>query len=350
MTAPPAYVWQPSTAEIADRAGIDPAEVIRADQNTSPFAPPWAAEVAAAATAGVNEYPAAAYRDLREAVADHTGAEPEMVVPGAGADELIVLAGRAWLGPEKVAAVETPAYSLHGIASLQAGARVVEVPRGPGLEFPAADLAAAARSADLTWLCVPGNPVGDRPADAEIGRVLDAAAGVVVLDGAYAEFSGDRWGPLVGARDDVVALGTLSKAFGLAGARVGYALAPPPLAADLDRLRPPGSLSTASAALAVRALREPGWMAEHVATVAALRAALADGLAALGLIPVPSQANFVLCEVGDEAPAVADRLMSRGVVVRGFAESHPLRRHLRITIRRPEQQERLLNVLRGELP
>ena len=81
MTTPVAYVWQPSTAEIATRAGIQPSDVVRADQNTSPFTPPWAAEVAAAATREVSEYPAAAYRQLREAIAAHHGAEPEMVVP-----------------------------------------------------------------------------------------------------------------------------------------------------------------------------------------------------------------------------------------------------------------------------
>ena len=349
MTVPPAYVWQPSTAEIAARAGIDRDDVVRADQNTSPFTPPWAAGVAAAAATGVNEYPAAAYRELREAVAAHHGAEPEMVVPGAGADELIVLAARAWLGEGTTATAETPTYALHRIASLQSGARLVEVARGDDLAFPAEGLAEAAAGASLTWLCIPGNPIGDRPPAADVDRVLDAAGGVVVLDAAYAEFSGDRWGPAVSARDDLVVLGTLSKAFGLAGARVGYAVAPPTLAELLDRLRPPGSLATASAALAVRAFRETAWMEEHVAAVEELRAGLAAGLPALGLQPLPSQANFVLCEIGEDAAGVADRLMGRGVVVRAFGAGHPLRRFLRFTVRLPGQQDRMLEALGKEL-
>lgn len=349
MTTPATYVWQPSTAEIAARAGIEPSEVVRADQNTSPFTPPWAAEVAATATADVNEYPAAAYRELREAIAAHHGAEPEMVVPSAGADEAIVLAARAWLGAGTIAAAEAPTYSLHRIASLQAGARFVEVPRGDDLAFPAAALAEVAGGADLTWLCVPSNPVGDRPPDDEIDRVLDTAAGVVVLDAAYAEFADDRWGPAVAARDDLVVLGTMSKAFGLAGARVGYAIAPAPLAGVLDRLRPPGSISTASAALAVRAFGESGWMEEHLVAVEGLLVDLAAGLASLGLDPLPSQANFVLCEIGDEAREVADRLMNRGVVVRAFGSDHPLGRFLRFTVRLPDQQKRMLEALRKEL-
>jgi histidinol-phosphate aminotransferase len=142
----------------------------------------------------------------------------------------------------------------------------------------------------------------------------------------------------------------MSKAFGLAGARVGYAIAPVPLAGLLDRLRPPGSISTASAALAVRALGEREWLEEHLAAIGSLRALLADGLASLGLEPIPSSANFVLCEIGQAAGEVAGRLMDRGVVVRSFGEGHPLERFLRFTVRLPDQQDRMLEELGRELP
>jgi histidinol-phosphate aminotransferase len=341
----PAYVWQPSTAEIAARAGIPAAEVIRADQNTSPFRPRWAGEVAAAAAAGVNDYPAAAYLGLREAIARHTGAEPAMVVPGAGADELILLAARAWLQTGGVAAAESPTYSLYRIATLQSGARYVEAPREPGSAFPVTALAGAAAEADLTWLCVPTNPIGDRPTDGEVAAVVAAARGITVIDAAYAEFAGDRWGAYAAANPGVVVLGTLSKAFGLAGARVGYALADPESAGLLDRLRPPGSISSVSVAMAERALAGPDWMEEHVARVTGLRGSLESGLRSLGLDPIPSSANFVLVGVPDAA-SVAGRLMDRGIVVRTFARPGG---HLRITVRRPEEQERLLQALGEEI-
>lgn len=346
----PVYVWQPGTAAIAARAGISASGVIRADQNTSPFRPPWASGVARAATTSINEYPDAGYRSLRESIARYLEVDPEMVVPGAGADEMILLSAKAWLGPGDRAVAESPTYPLYRIATLQQGAAYDEVPRSSGEPgFPAGALAAAASGAALTWLCIPSNPVGDRADDAGVQAVVDAAGGITVIDAAYAEFIGDRWGGHAARTPAVVVLGTLSKAFGLAGARVGYAVAGPEEASILDRLRPPGSLSTMSVALAERALAETAWMEEHVARVVELREALAGGLRSLGLAPRPSVTNFVLCEVGGNAHAVAEALMDRGIVVRTFPDEHPLAHHIRITVRIAEQQERLLEVLGEEL-
>lgn len=346
----PRYVWEPGTAEIAARAGIDAAAVIRADQNTSPYPPPWAAEVAAAATAGIAEYPAADYGDLRRAISGHVGADETMIVPGAGADEMILLVARAWLGAATVAAAESPTYALHRIATLQAGAGLDEVSRGkPDAAFPVAAMAAAASRAAVTWLCVPHNPLGDRPDDGDVTRVADAAAGITVVDAAYAEFAGDRWGPFVAGRSDAIVLGTLSKAFGLAGARVGYAIAPPELAATLDALRPPGSISAPSVALAMRGLAEIGWMEEHVARMIALREALAAGLRDLGLAPLRSATNFVLVPVGPRAASISGVLMDRGIVVRSFPTAHPLAEYLRLSVRLPDQQDRMLEALDEEM-
>ncbi len=346
----PRYSWQPSTAEVAARAGIAPAEVIRADQNSSPFTPPWLGSVAAASSASVNEYPAAQYRELRRAIGGWVGADEDMIVPGAGADELILLAARAFLPPGGTAVAESPTYSMYRIATLQQSAVYREVPRVlPSAEFPTEALSAAARDAEVTWLCVPHNPIGDRPATADIDAVVSSAAGITVIDAAYAEFAGDRWGEYAAASPGVVVLGTLSKAFALAGARVGYAVARPDLADAIDRLRPPGSVASISVALALRALSETGWMLEHVELVTHLRASLAAGLAGLGLTPRPSETNFVLVSLGAEATAVAERLMRRGIVVRTFPAEHPLADQIRFTVRRADQQDRMLEALGLEM-
>jgi histidinol-phosphate aminotransferase len=179
--------------------------------------------------------------------------------------------------------------------------------------------------------------------------VIAATGGVTVIDAAYSEFAGDRWGDRVAAVSDVIVLGTLSKAFSLAGARVGYAVAPAELAETLDRLRPPGSVSSVSAALAQRALAEVGWMHEHVALVARLRSRLASGLRDLGLEPRPSTTNFMLAPIGPAAAGVADRLLGRGIVVRAFRSGHPLADHLRFTVRQDDQQERMLAALDEEM-
>ncbi len=267
----PVYQWQPSTAEIARRAGIAPEEVIRFDHNTSPTAPPWAPEEAAIAGDRLNEYPAADYRRLREAAGAYAGVDAEQVVPGAGVDELIGLAALAFLPAGGSAVAAEPTYTLYRIATMQRGGTFTALTRrAPDFGLPAA-LADAAATADLTWLCVPHNPTGRREPDQAIAAVIEAASGTVVVDAAYAQFAGDRWAPLVERHRNLVVLHTLSKAFGLAGIRVGYSLSSPELAARLHAVRPPGSISTGSAALAIRALAEPGLAVSNVASIVAER-------------------------------------------------------------------------------
>lgn len=341
------YVWEPSTDQIARRAGIDPARVVRFDTNTSPFSPPWAeAQAARGARAGLNEYPPADYADLVEAVSGHAGVETDRIVVGAGADELIDLCAKAFLPPGGQAVTTDPTYSMYGVVTSQRRARLAEL-RRPGPEFRLAVEATreAAASADLIWLCEPNNPTGQRDPDPEVAAVVQAAGGVVVLDAAYAEFAGDRWSPWVERHSNLVVVHTFSKAFGLAGARVGYGLCPPELASGLNRVRPPGSVSVISAALAVRALTEQAWMEDSVAIIQEEKTRLEAGLRSLGLHPLPSEANFLLVDFGERADPVARELLHRGLVSRTFPADSPLASHLRFTVRTPNDDRRLLEAL-----
>jgi histidinol-phosphate aminotransferase len=345
----PRYQWQPTTAEIAAAAGIAPGDVIRFDHNTSPFPSPWAVDVAAPTAAALNEYPGASYVPLRIAAAASTGVGAENVVPGAGADELILLAARAFLAPGASAVATSPTYTLYRIATMQVGAEYVEVPRDPDLEFPAEMLVDAARDSDLTWLCVPDNPIGDRIGDDTIAAVVNATDGVVVLDAAYAEFSGDRWGPWVERHHNLLVLHTMSKAHGLAAVRVGYALGHPSLIDALDGVRPPGSISTLSSDLAIAALGRPELAERTVEALGAGREALAPRLADLGFRVIPSVTNFLLCEVGPEAKRLAEALMAEGLVIRTFPVGGLLEHHLRFTIRDTAAHDRLVDSLRRAL-
>jgi histidinol-phosphate aminotransferase len=344
------YEWEPATADIALRAGIDPTRVLRFDTNTSPFEPPWLPAAAADAANALNEYPDSGYAVLCRALADYHGVDPDQVTVGAGADEMIRLCAQAFLSPGATAATDDPAYPLYGIVAAQREAATVKVAREhPALGFPADALAAAARRAPVTWLCVPHNPTGDRPPQAEVATVLDAAVGIAVVDAAYAEFCGDRWGDEVRSRSNLVVLGTLSKAFGLAGIRVGYALARPGLIRMLDAVRPPGSISTLSAALAYRALTDLDWMRANVAAVVAERETLTARLAALGLGPYPSSANFILCRVGGRAGEVASRLLAEGIVPRTFPAGGTIADHLRFTVRTAADHDRLIDTLQRSI-
>jgi histidinol-phosphate aminotransferase/imidazoleglycerol-phosphate dehydratase/histidinol-phosphatase len=299
------YRWAPSTAELARRAGLDETSIIRFDNNV-PARPHRAARPAAvaAALADANLYPPGGSPELVAAIAKAADVAPECVVLGAGADDLILLCARAFAGPgDTVAIADAPTYSLFRVAVGLAGAQV-------GSDQPA-----------LTFCCRPNNPTGG----------LDAlpADRPLVVDEAYWEYAGQT---AAGRLDDgVVVLRTFSKAYGLAGARVGYALAAPETAAELRDRQAPAPVSTLSAALALAALADPPDVRAEVEE----RERLADRLRALGLEPLPSHGNFLFVPL-DEPEGLADELLRRGLVVRGLAGG------VRITVRDPEDDDLLL--------
>jgi histidinol-phosphate aminotransferase len=342
----PRYKWQPTTAEIAARLGIPERQVVRFDHNTSPFPTDWAPGLVIETARTLNEYPGADYRGIRESAARYMELTPENIVPGAGIDELLLLTAQAFLEPGGSAATVVPTYPLYRIAALQRRAELYEVPLlRPDFGYSTDPLLAAAAEADLLWLCVPNNPTGNRLADAELAAAISACSGVVVLDAAYAEIAGDSWGPWIERFDNLLVCHTLSKGFGLAGARVGFAAGHPQLIDAMDAVRPPGSISTLSADLATAALDEPARMHRRVDRLLRERTRLGEALRGLNLTVLPSEANFFLCHVGPQATRIADRLMSEGLVPRSFSEDGPLGEHLRFTIRSPEEDDRLLNAL-----
>ncbi|HEV8516347.1 MAG TPA: aminotransferase class I/II-fold pyridoxal phosphate-dependent enzyme [Candidatus Limnocylindrales bacterium] len=353
------YTWEPSNAAIARRYGLERGQIVRFDTNTAatppegieallcgPFDPP------------LNEYPDSSYEDLTAAIARYAGVMPTEVLVAAGADEALDICAKTFLSAGTAALVPVPTYAMYGVLTSQREARIVAVPRlGPEAGF-ALDLDRLAESlptAHLVWLCAPNNPTGaPEPAGAIeqvlqlAGRTEDAAgAPVVVVDEAYHEFTGQTVVALRSRHPNLVVVRTLSKGFALAGIRVGYAIATRETIARLERLRPPGSISTISAQLAAAALADPSIARRAVAAVAAERGRLADGLAGIGWTPLPSVTNFVLVRVGDHGAAevAADRLLRAGIVPRTFGPANPLRGHLRLTVRSRSENDRLLEVL-----
>jgi histidinol-phosphate aminotransferase len=303
------YTWALSTVEIARRAGIAPEDVLRFDGNTPPDPPPTARpETIAAALERIQSYRHGGFPELLRAIADYNGVEPENVVLGPGADNLLMLCARSYAGPgDRIAIADEPSYPLYRVAAWVTGADVGDV------------------DPVLTFVCRPHNPSG---AMVEIPQ-----ARPLVVDEAYFEYGGETAVPLIG--DGVIVVRTFSKAFGLASARVGYAVADLETAAELNERQDPAPLSTLSAALALAGL-EAG--SPDVSATIAERERLAAALRGLGLEPLPSFTNFVL--VPDErAQELYEALLDRGLAVR------PSPGALRITVHRPEANDRLLEVL-----
>ena len=301
------YAWAISTAEAARIAGIRPEEVLRFDANTAP-APPEAAALTALpdALGGIHGYPHGGYPELVAAIAGYAEVDPENVVLGAGADDLILLAARAFAGPgDRVAIADEPTYPLFRVACWLAGAEV-------GGEQPA-----------FTFCCRPHNPTG------ALGEIPSARP--LVVDEAYHEYCGETAALL---DEGVVVIRTLSKAFGLAGARVGYALAAAETARELNARQAPAPISTLSAALALAVLAEP----PDVRPLVEERKRLATRLRELGLEPLPSAANFLYVPLG-RAPEVSRLLLAEGTVVRDYPDA------IRVTVLDRAANERLVDAL-----
>ena len=358
-TAPASYSWEATNEAVAARYGVDSATVVRFDLNTSPTPPELAARLLAAGqfVMPLSEYPPADYRGLVAAAAERYGVSTEEIIVGAGADEILDVIAKTFLPPGGKAVLPTPTYAMYRVITEQRGASVVAVPRlgaaaGWALDPPA--VRAAARDASVVWLCSPNNPTALAEPDGAIADLLtglaeDAVmdgrpAPIVVLDEAYAEFVGRSLLDLRDAYPNLIVVRTASKAFALAGLRVGFAIARPELVEALNPYRPPNSVSTVSVSLVTEALRDDAFLAANLDRVVRERTRLSDALRAAGWSVGPSVTNFLLVDFGtpERAATVAEGLLKRALVPRTFPAGHPIAEHLRLTIRDKVDNDRLI--------
>jgi len=362
-TQPASYSWEATDEEVAARFDLPIESIVRFDLNTSPAPPELVGTLLAAGRfdTPLSEYPPSDYRRLVAAAAVRYGVDTDELLVGAGADEILDIVAKVVLPPGGTAVIPTPSYAMYRVLTEQRGASVVAVPRQDAEAGYAMDVdavRAAAAGADLVWLCSPNNPTALPEPDGAIERLLDGIAvdavgagrepAIVVLDEAYAEFV-DR--TLLGLRDrfpNLVVVRTASKAYALAGLRVGFAIARPEVIARLNPFRPPGSVSTVSVTIVTEALLDSGAASANIERVRGERERLRDGLTAAGWSVGPSVTNFVLVDLGsvERAATVAQGLLSRGLVPRTFPAGHPLADHLRLTVRAPAENDRLLAAAR----
>ena len=315
------YRWSASIDAVAERYGLAPETVLKFDQNTPPQ--PGVPRIPLARSmARLNEYPDGSYRALREAAASYVGLTADHVVVGAGADDLILLLAHVFLRRGTRAAIDPPTYALYRIVTALRDAELV------GLDD----------DADLDWICNPQNPTGAcLEPEAIVERARRRPETVVVVDEAYVEFGARTCAPWVDELENLVVVRTMSKAFGFASLRVGYALAHPETASLLTERRAPAPISGPAADIAAAALREP--RLGEVETTIAERERVREALVTAGYACAPSIGNFVA--VLSSEP-LAERLEEQGMVVRAFDGG------IRITLRRPSENDLLLRVLGAE--
>jgi len=332
------YEWEPPSASIARESGVPEDQVVRFDTNTFPWP---GARLDALPPEALNEYPDTSYASLSEAIAQYADVPTDRITVGAGADEILDLIAKAYIDAATRVVLSHPTYPMFRILTEMAGGSIDEV-RAIALHLDRLGFLEHARSARLTWLCNPNNPTGELLPLDYVEEVAVATDGVLVVDEAYFETSGVTALPLIDRLPNLVIVRTLSKGFGLAGVRVGYALAGAAISRTLRRVRPPGSISVVSAALGVQALTDLDGMRQRVQQVKDERARLRRGLQALDLAVRDSAANFLLVQTGRSA---APALLKKGLVVRTFPATSLLAEYIRVTVRRPEENDRLVAAL-----
>jgi histidinol-phosphate aminotransferase len=332
------YEWEPPSASIARQAGVPEDQVVRFDTNTFPWP---GARLDRLPPEPLNEYPDTSYSTLTEAIAQYADVPADRITVGAGADEILDLIAKAYIDDSARVVLSRPTYPMFRILTEMAGGSIDEV-NAVDLRLDRTAFLERARQARLTWLCNPNNPTGELLPPEFAEEVAATTDGVLVIDEAYFETSGVTALPLIDSMPNVVVVRSLSKGFGLAGVRVGYALAGAAISDALRRVRPPGSISVVSAALGAQALTDVDGMRQRVQQIKAERVRLLQRLQALGLEVRDSAANFLLVRTGRSA---APALLKRGLVVRTFPTTSPLAEYIRVTVRRPEENDRLVAAL-----
>ncbi|MFW5875228.1 MAG: histidinol-phosphate transaminase [Myxococcota bacterium] len=332
---------------------------VKLDANESPWPlPPESREQLARTLAAVDlhRYPDPRASALREALCARIGGRPDELILGSGSDEIIALLmttlGRPPGGRSRAAVLyPEPTFVMFGLGARVHGLDPVPVPLGAQwqLDLPAMLGAVEREQPNLIFLASPNNPTGNAFDEASLRALVESAPGsLVVIDEAYAPFSGRTFGAWRARHPNLAVLGTLSK-IGFAAARVGWIRMHPELAQEVDKARQPFNLNTLSQETARLALTEL-WptLEDQIAAVVRERARLARALAEVpGLRVWPSDANFLLVQVREgDAGELARALRERHVGVRHFGEAHgPLAGHVRITVGTPQENRRLLDAL-----
>jgi histidinol-phosphate aminotransferase len=328
---------------------------VRLNNNETPYPVPRAVlDDMADAVRGLQlqRYPDREAVELREALALHAGHGFEGTWAANGSNEVLQQLLMAFAGPGRSALVVEPTYAMHSLIARTTGTRLVTriQPRDLPITAEVADELVAEAAADLTFWCSPNNPTGEASGPETLSAVCRAAPGLVVVDEAYGEFGRSHAAELLGDHDNLVVTRTFSKAFRMAGLRLGYLLAHPVAVDGLRLVRLPYHLSSVTQAVALRALAHVGEVMDHVVVIERERERVAAAMAALpGVEVLPSDANFLCFSTSVEPKRLWRGLLDRGVLVRDVSGYPTLDRHLRVTIGTSEENDAFLAAITEEL-
>ncbi len=338
-----------SSQEAREELGLE--EITKLASNENPLGPsPRAIEAMQQAAAGVYFYPDPVCRDLTQALAELCDADPEGIVIGRGSDEVIHMMGLAFVNPGDEIVYSAPPFALYPMTTAIMDGRAVAVAHRGFAHDLEAMAAAITEKTKLVFISNPYNPTGTIVTAEQVAEFMDAIPDHVIVgfDEAYYEYVDDPDYPdcleYVRQGRNVVVLRTFSKAYGLAGLRIGYGIAPPELATALKQVREPFNVGGISQVAALASLEDPDQVQRSLQLVQEGKRYLYEQFDQMGLEYVPTQANFIFVDVGIDSRECFDGLMCRGVTVR-TGDIFGLPTHIRVTIGTMEQNRQFMEAL-----
>jgi histidinol-phosphate aminotransferase len=297
-----------------------------------------------------SRYPDFTPKHLHERLAQFSGWKPEGIIAGNGSNELIQAVLMVTIGPGKRILISEPTFALYRQITTVLSGEVVSVPLTPQLTYDLEALLSAVHSArpDVTIVCSPNNPTGCVIETSDLVALLEASTGLVVVDEAYFEFSGQTAVPLLGRYSNLIVLRTFSKAMALAALRVGYLLANPDLVREVAKAVLPYNLNAVSQTAAEVAVEMfASKLRPLIQSICSERDRLYAELQMIpGFTPVRSRANFMVVRSQVQPRYVFEELMRRDILIRDVSEYPLLQDYFRVSVGTPEENDLLLGALR----
>ena len=325
------------TPYLCARDEYEGSEGIFLDANESPYGP-------------LNRYPDPRQRELRETISRKKGIPAENIFLGNGSDEIIDLCFRIFCNPGKDRAmIFTPTYGMYGVAASVNDIGIVRIPLDDtfNIDLQAAKPLLREDTLKLVFICSPNNPTGNCMNPEKVETIIRELNGIVVIDEAYADFSGKpSFAERIGEFDNLIVMQTFSKAFGLASARVGMAFTNPVIVRYFNKMKPPYNISSLNQEAVLSKLRKPGEYRSQVTKIKEERSRLSREIAKLSCVVevYPSDANFILVRMKD-AGQIYEYLVNKGIIVRN--RSSVINNCLRITVGTRKENDCLLKALKN---
>ncbi|PKB70996.1 MAG: histidinol-phosphate transaminase [SAR202 cluster bacterium Io17-Chloro-G6] len=325
---------------MAERAGIPPEKIIRLNGNENPYGPSPKVAEALGSYQNFNYYPDPGQRNLRRVLAGYLKVEPDQIVAGNGSDELIDLLLRMYVGVGDNVITPSPTFGMYSFSAGICGGRAIPVERDGNFEIDLEAMKAAITSkSKIIFLTSPNNPTGNLVPEAQTRALLDTGL-LVVMDEAYFEFCGETAIPMLSEYRNLVVLRTFSKWAGLAGLRIGVGAMDPEVAATMMAMKPPYSVNLAAEVALTTSLEDTPGLLVRVEQIVTERDRMIELLRQIpGLTPLPSQANFILCQVPEgRGKEIFDGLSSRGIFLRYWGNGR-LKDYIRTSIGLPHETD-----------